>query len=72
MLTQDQKDTGKGWIIFLSALGMMITLVSIDLKELSTLEEVATTKFIANVGLHLGTVIGAFVGGRLIPTKGEF
>jgi hypothetical protein len=62
-------DTGKGYIIFIAALGMMLTLISADVSKLQEWGHVWTPSFVAQAFAHLGAVITAFIGGRLIPTK---
>lgn len=60
--------THKGYLVFLGALGMLFTLLSVEVSELMTWGEVVTPKFVAALMAHVGTVVAAFLGGRLIPT----
>lgn len=62
-------NNGKGWLLFLGALGMMFSLLAMDVSELQSFNDVWTPKFIASMMAHLGTVIAAFIGGKLIPTE---
>jgi hypothetical protein len=64
----DLSNHAKGWIAFIAALGMMLTLESVEIGNLSSWSDVYQPSFIAKLLAHLGTVIGAFLGGRLIPT----
>jgi len=59
-----------GNIVFLAALGMMAGLVAIDMRDLTSWNEVFTPIFIADLLAHFGTVVGAYVAGRLIPKNG--
>lgn len=61
-----QKHVGYG--IGLAAAGMMLGLIGVELRSLTSLSEAATPKFIGDIFLHVSTVIAAFVGGKLIPT----
>ena len=65
-------NTSKGWIVFIAAMGMMLTLNSVEIANLSTWHEVASPTFVGKMFAHVGTVIAAFIGGKLIPTnRGE-
>lgn len=61
--------TVTGWIIFVAALGMMLTLIAGDVSGLKSWSEALHPSFIGASAGHLGVVIAAFVGGKLIPTK---
>ena len=61
--------TGKGWTLFIAALGLMFTLMSNEIADLMTWGDAAAPGFVAKLIGHAGTVIGAFIAGRLIPTK---
>ncbi len=61
--------TTTGWLVFIAALGMMCTLLAADVGRLETWSSATTPAFIGNIFAHLGVVIGAFVGGKLIPTE---
>lgn len=60
---------GKGWVLFIAAIGMMFTLMSAEITSLSDWHNAGTPGFIGKVIAHLGVVIAAFVGGKLIPTE---
>ena len=62
--------TRTGWIIFIAAVGAMLGLVSHDIAELETWSQATTPLFVSSMLAHLGAVIAAFVGGKLIPTNG--
>lgn len=64
-------DTHKGYLIFLAAVGMLATLIGVEISDLGTWGDVVTPKFVGAFVGHVGAVVGAFVGGRLIPTRGE-
>ena len=59
-----------GWTILAAALGSMFTLMAVDISQLSGWHEATTPAFVGSMVAHLGTVLGAFVGGKLIPTEG--
>ena len=58
-----------GWLMGLGALGMMLGLMSVEVANIRTWNEVTSTVFAAKLMAHLSTVIGAFLGGKLIPTE---
>lgn len=60
---------GKGWMLFIAALGMMLTLNAVEISNIKEWGEILTPQFVAKTMLHLGTVIGAFIGGKLIPSE---
>lgn len=70
VMTPDNKTT-TGWVIFASALGMMATLLSNDIRALKTWNEVFQPGFIADALAHFGTVVAAFVAGKIIPSNGD-
>tara|TARA_R110000868_G_scaffold97880_1_gene269359 strand:- start:1519 stop:1722 length:204 start_codon:yes stop_codon:yes gene_type:complete len=61
--------TGKGWILFVAALGMMTTLMSVEVYDLMHWQEAVQPHFVAKIMVHFGTVVSAFVAGKLIPTE---
>lgn len=63
--------TNSGWIIFIASLGMMTGLMGNELSSLRSWEDAQTVVFVGKCLMHLSVVIGAFVGGRLIPTERE-
>lgn len=56
----------KGWIIFLAALGMLAGLIGSELAAMPAWEPV-TPGLVGKMLIHVGTVIAAFVGGKLMP-----
>lgn len=60
--------TTTGWILFIAAVGMMASLMSTDVATLTRWGDAVAPVFIAKMLAHLGAVIMAFVGGKLIPT----
>jgi hypothetical protein len=63
--------TAKGRLIGLAALGMMLTLLAPEMPGLGSFREVLTPVFLGKVMGHLGVVIAAYVGGTIVPTRGE-
>lgn len=63
--------TTTGNVIFIAALGMTLGLLGSEVQGLSGWAEAASTAFVGKAFVHLSTVIGAYVGGRLIPTNKE-
>ena len=71
MLYNDDGSTNKhtiGWLIFAAALGSMLIGMAPEVKVLVTWSDALTPTFIGIIIHHIGTVIMAFVGGKLIPT----
>ena len=62
--------TQVGWTVFLGAFGMMMTLMAVEVANLESWQYVSTPVFIGKAMAHIGTVIAAFVGGKLLPSKG--
>lgn len=62
--------TQTGWMLFVAAIGAMATLMAVEITNLQEWHFATTPEFVGKALAHVGTVIGAFVGGRLIPTKG--
>lgn len=59
--------TTTGWVVFLSAVGMMFGLLAVDIVALKDFHEVLTPLFIGTFMGHIAAVIAAFIGGKLIP-----
>lgn len=60
--------TQLGWIVFIAAIGMMLSLIAGDVAHLEKWGDALYPSFMAGLMTHLGAVIAAFVGGKLIPT----
>lgn len=60
--------TNSGWILFIAALAMMAGLMGNELVTLKAWSEAATISFVGKTLIHFSVVVGAFIGGRLIPT----
>lgn len=58
-----------GWTLLVASLGMLLILISADVKQLNSFDEAYTPLFIGNMLAHIGNVIMAFIGGKLIPTE---
>ena len=61
--------TTSGWVTFIIALGMMCGLLTSDISKLTVWGEALRPAFVAVVMAHFSTVVLAFVGGKMIPTK---
>jgi len=59
--------TTAGWLVFLAAIGMMFSLLAIDIMALSNWNEITKPIFVGTFLGHIAAVIAAFVGGKLIP-----
>lgn len=60
--------TTAGWSTFISALGMMCILLYSDVAKLPSWSEATTPAFVAIVMAHMGAVILAFAGGKMVPS----
>lgn len=60
--------TTSGWVIFIVALGMMCGLMANDVAKLTIWGDAVKPAFVAIVMAHFGTVVVAFIGGKLIPS----
>lgn len=63
--------TTQGWVIFIASLGMMCSLMAADISKLTTWNQATTPLFISDVLAHFSVVVGAFIGGKLIPESRE-
>ena len=70
MGTTDQQTTA-GWIVFIAALGMMFGMLAVDIAQLMEWSQATKPVFIGSTIGHLSAVIGAFVGGKIIPESRE-
>lgn len=57
-----------GWLVFVAALGMMMTLLAAEVVNLQAWADAITPMFVGKAMAHLGVVVAAFVGGKLIPS----
>lgn len=60
--------TQVGWVVGVAAGGMMLGLMGQEVAGLMTWAEALTPAFVGEMFLHASVVVGAFVGGKLIPT----
>lgn len=60
-----------GWAIAIAALGMMAAAIGSEVSGLESWAEASTPAFMGKALVHLGAVIGAFVGGKMIPTSSD-
>lgn len=56
-----------GWIIFVAGLGMILHLLSGDIKELEKWSDITYPAVISGIMEHFSAVITAFIGGNIIP-----
>ncbi len=61
------KASSTGYLVLLAAMAMMLGLLSVDVSQLSSWKEISTPGFVASILGHLGVVLTAFVGGKLVP-----
>jgi len=59
--------TTGGWVVFIVALGMMSGLMANDVGKLTSWNGAFQPSFIVIVMSHFGSVVVAFVGGKMIP-----
>lgn len=57
----------KGWMLFIAAIGMYATMVSTDIGQLEAWKSAWEPAFVAKLIGYFGAVVGAFVGGTLVP-----
>jgi hypothetical protein len=57
-----------GYMVLVAAVGMMCTLLSAEVVNLKAWAEALTPLFVGKAMAHIGVVIAAFLGGKLIPT----
>lgn len=60
--------TQTGWTLLVVSLGMMCTLLSGDIANLHQWRDASDPAFVGGFIAHLGAVITAFVGGKMLPT----
>ena len=61
----------RGYVIFLTALGMMAGLLAPEVSALTSWGAALAPSFVGKVLAHFGVVAAAFAGGRIIPTAKE-
>lgn len=61
--------TTTGYTIFIAALGMMCTLLAGDVSNLTKWGDALDPAFVAGFMTHLGVVVAAFLGGKMLPTS---
>lgn len=59
-----------GWFVFLAAVGMMAGLIGAEVVEFEDWTQATEPRFVGTAFVHLGTVVAAFVAGRLVPRNG--
>jgi uncharacterized membrane protein YadS len=59
--------TTTGWVVFVGAVGMMFGMLAIDIASLKEWSQMQTPLFVGTTLGHIAAVIGAFVGGKIIP-----
>ena len=57
-----------GYLVLIAAIGMMAGLLAVDVSQLPTFGDAATPIFVGKMLAHMGAVITAFIGGKLLPT----
>lgn len=61
--------TTTGWVIFVAAVGMMFSLLAVDISALPSWDAAMKPVFVGTFIGHIGVVIAAFIGGKLIPAE---
>lgn len=67
MMLTSSNQTTVGWVTFVGAVGMMFGMLAIDVASLKEWSQMQTPLFVGTTLGHLAAVIGAFVGGKIIP-----
>lgn len=67
MALSNESATTIGWITFTAAVGMMCGMLAIDVASLKEWSGMQTPLFVGTTLGHLSAVVGAFLGGKLIP-----
>ena len=57
--------------MFIAALGMFAGLIAVDIQNLEAWESATSPGFIGHAIFNFSTVVTAFVGGKLMPSKSE-
>lgn len=60
--------TTAGWALFIGALGMMASLMAVDVSKLADWHAAQSPAFVGTALAHFGVVTAAFLGGKLIPS----
>lgn len=72
MLTEDDGTVNKktaGYLVLVTALGMSFGLIGNEIKNVKDWAELFSPGFVGTTFIHMGTVIGAYVGGRITPSR---
>ena len=59
--------TTLGWVVFVGAIGMMCGMLAVDIASLKEWSQMQTPVFVGTTLGHISAVVGAFVGGKIIP-----
>lgn len=59
--------TTTGWIVLVAAIGMMFSLLAVDIAALPGWDAALKPVFVGTTVGHIAAVIAAFVGGKIIP-----
>lgn len=59
--------TTTGWVVFVAAIGMMFSLLAVDIVALKDFGQMYTPLFVGTFMGNIAAVIAAFIGGKLIP-----
>lgn len=64
-------NTSRGWMLFIGSMGAMCTLLAFDLRQFKTWNQALQPESLGLILLHIGTLLGAFAGGKIIPEDRE-
>lgn len=58
-----------GWAVLIAALGMTLGLLGNEISGLQSWDQTMTPAFVGKAFIHLSVVAGAWVGGKLMPSR---
>lgn len=58
-----------GVVTLIAAVGMFAGLIGLEMSNMQDWVFITTPKFIGTTLIHLGSVIGAYIAGQLLPTS---
>lgn len=66
---QKAKATFTGWVVLLAMIGMTLGLLGNEVSALADWNGVFTPAFVGKAFIHVSVVIGAWIGGKQMPSR---
>lgn len=67
--TKQAQATFAGWAVLLAMVGMTLGLLGNEIGAMTDWNQVMTPAFVGKAFIHVSVVIGAWIGGKQMPSK---